>query len=300
MAASADASGLDDIDFVRLVKDRVFGFKIPPRRGGASGYVAAEWKEHQIWVGELRVVSRGPLCRVVLTNKSSGNVFAVCPIRKGGPSAVEKASDSSRYFALRIEDPRSGRHMWLGIGFSQRSDAFDFSVALQEHEKDVDAAENPVAMDLGDAADIDLGGLPADGRIKISLKKPAAGPAGGRAAAGGPRGGGAGAGAGAKPRRTGPIAGGKFALPKPSTTGALAPPKGPAVSRASRAGATSDVGAVTAGVGRMSLGAAPAPAAAAAGADADEDDFFGGGGGGGGGAAGAGSGTGAGDDDWTF
>ena len=39
MAASADASGLDDIDFVRLVKDRVFGFKIPPRRGGASGYV---------------------------------------------------------------------------------------------------------------------------------------------------------------------------------------------------------------------------------------------------------------------
>ena len=39
MAASADASGLDDIDFVRLVKDRVFGFKIPPRRGGTSGYV---------------------------------------------------------------------------------------------------------------------------------------------------------------------------------------------------------------------------------------------------------------------
>lgn len=31
-------------------------------------------------------------------------IFAVAPVRKDGPAAVEKVTDSSRYFALRIEN----------------------------------------------------------------------------------------------------------------------------------------------------------------------------------------------------
>jgi hypothetical protein len=39
MAAAMFSDGADDeVDFVRIVKDRVFAFKIPPRRG-ASGHV---------------------------------------------------------------------------------------------------------------------------------------------------------------------------------------------------------------------------------------------------------------------
>jgi len=87
-------------------------------------------------VCKLVVVTRDRLgeAAVKLLNVDTGKVFAVAPVRKGGPAAVEKVSDSSRYFCLRIENDK-GAHAFVGIAFNNRSDAFDFNVALQDWAK---------------------------------------------------------------------------------------------------------------------------------------------------------------------
>jgi adaptin ear-binding coat-associated protein 1/2 len=65
-----------------------------------------------------------------------GSIFATCPVYadKRGPESVEKVLDSSRYFVLRIEDG-SGRAAFIGMGFNERNDAFDFMAAIQDHQK---------------------------------------------------------------------------------------------------------------------------------------------------------------------
>jgi hypothetical protein len=59
---------------------------------------------------------------------------------------VEPVIDSSRYFVLRIEtqqqDQGPTRHAFIGIGFAERHDAFDFSTTLADYKRhqDVDSS----------------------------------------------------------------------------------------------------------------------------------------------------------------
>ncbi|ORZ04007.1 adaptin ear-binding coat-associated protein 1 NECAP-1 [Syncephalastrum racemosum] len=124
----------EDYESVLLVIRECFVYRIPPRTA-ARGYRAAEWGDlgsSFLWKGRLRVISKGQTCKVVLEDSNTGELFALCPYDPASNS-VEPVLDSSRYFVLKIE--HEGRHAFIGMGFQERSDAFDFNVALQDFTK---------------------------------------------------------------------------------------------------------------------------------------------------------------------
>ncbi|KAJ1341684.1 hypothetical protein BSLG_003706 [Batrachochytrium salamandrivorans] len=57
----------------------------------------------------------------------TGELFVKCPYNLDG-SSVEPVIDSSRYFVIRVVDPASGSHAFLGLGLAERSWAFDLNV----------------------------------------------------------------------------------------------------------------------------------------------------------------------------
>jgi len=124
----------DEYERVLLVKPDVFVYKIPPRTSN-RGYRASDWKlDEPDWTGRLRVIAKGQECIIKLEDKSSGELFAQCPVDKYPGVSVEAVSDSSRYFVIKIMS-ETGRSAFIGIGFADRGDSFDLNVALQDHFK---------------------------------------------------------------------------------------------------------------------------------------------------------------------
>ncbi|KAI4810549.1 adaptin ear-binding coat-associated protein 1-like [Pseudochaenichthys georgianus] len=126
--------GQSEYESVLCVKPEVNVYRIPPRASNRA-IRAADWKlDAPDWTGRMRVTARGKLVFVKLEDKISGELFAQAPVEEFPGLTVETVSDSSRYFVLRIQDD-SGRSAFIGIGFGDRGDAFDFNVALQDHFK---------------------------------------------------------------------------------------------------------------------------------------------------------------------
>ncbi|KAL5034949.1 hypothetical protein RTP6_002718 [Batrachochytrium dendrobatidis] len=129
----------DAYESVLCVIKECLVYRIPPR-ATAKGYRASEWDTTQfLWSGRLRVIAVGDECALHLEDPVTGELFAKCPYDLEG-TAVEPVIDSSRYFVIRVVDPTSGSHAFLGLGVAERSWAFDLNVALQDHTKRVRAA----------------------------------------------------------------------------------------------------------------------------------------------------------------
>lgn len=138
---------MSDVEQILNSTREVFVYKIPPRQS-STGYKAEDWEGNMIWKGRCMVVGRGPVCEIRLEDPSDGSLFATCIVNTapGAPQAVERVVDSSRYFVLRIEDG-SGRHAFIGLGFQERADAFDFQVSIQDYSKRIQREQEP-APDL--------------------------------------------------------------------------------------------------------------------------------------------------------
>lgn len=125
---------MESYESVLLVKNEVFVFKIPPKTSN-RGYRAADWNlQEPQWTGRMRLVAKGEELIMKLEDKTSGELFAKCPIDKYPGVALESVTDSSRYFVVKIQDD-NGRAAYIGLGFGDRSDSFDLNVTLQDHFK---------------------------------------------------------------------------------------------------------------------------------------------------------------------
>lgn len=132
----------DSIQRVLFLTSKVHVYNIPPPT--PKGHVAASWTadpQRQIFTARLRVIETATTLPggeekiktdIVLEDSSNGQLFAAAPYTT--QAVVDSVSDSSRFFALRVQD-EAGRKASLGIGFEERSEAFDFSVSLQEARK---------------------------------------------------------------------------------------------------------------------------------------------------------------------
>ncbi|NXM85987.1 NECP2 protein, partial [Oenanthe oenanthe] len=168
---------------VLCVKPAVLVYRLPPRASN-RGYRAAEWQLDQpAWSGRLRITAKGSTAFIKLEDKTSGEegpaglrapcgrarphqapsrfpgeLFAQAPVEQFPGIAVEGVTDSSRYFVIRIEDG-NGRRAFIGVGFVDRGDAFDFNVALQDHFKWVRQQSELArqAQDMEQGPKLDLG-----------------------------------------------------------------------------------------------------------------------------------------------
>ena len=117
------------MDRTLLAKQTCHVYKIPPGQTSSQGWKANSWAlDNPEWTGKLRLVSKGEGCAIRLEERGSGKLYAECPIEAHPSPAVESVTDSSRYFVIRVSD--SGRTAHLGVGFDDRSDAFDVNVAI--------------------------------------------------------------------------------------------------------------------------------------------------------------------------
>jgi len=105
-------------------------FKIPPRTT-SGGHRASDWTQ-EVWEGKLTVIQKGSNCNIFLIDRNTNAEFARAPVN---PGAVEKCTDSSRYFVLRCVNQNTQQKAFIGLAFNERNDAFEFNVALQDFEK---------------------------------------------------------------------------------------------------------------------------------------------------------------------
>ncbi|ESQ44222.1 hypothetical protein EUTSA_v10006125mg [Eutrema salsugineum] len=141
--SSIDPVSVDDneereaIEIALFQVPECYVYLIPPRKSAAS-YRADEWDVNKwAWEGALKVVSKGEECIIKLVDKTTGELYAQAFLRDGEPHPVEAVIDSSRYFVLRVEEKIAGRvrHAFIGIGFRERTEAYDFQAALHDHMK---------------------------------------------------------------------------------------------------------------------------------------------------------------------
>ncbi|PSN62014.1 adaptin ear-binding coat-associated protein 1 NECAP-1 [Corynespora cassiicola Philippines] len=151
------------IQRILFLAPKVHVYNIPPLTS-TKGYQASTWtadnNKRQIFTARLRILETSipspsgddsdekVTTTLLLEDPSSGQLFAAAPYTN--PNTVEQALDSSRFFAVTVVG--EGRKAVLGMGFEERSEAFDFSIALQDARRVLGLEPKPAASGPGSRA----------------------------------------------------------------------------------------------------------------------------------------------------
>lgn len=91
-------------------------------RDQIRGESSSQWG-HPVWIPN----DASHVHRLTRQDGTTGELFAQVSYVKPF-SQVEPVLDSSRYFVLRVEG-EGGKVAYIGMGFQERGDAFDFQVS---------------------------------------------------------------------------------------------------------------------------------------------------------------------------
>ncbi|KAI9795664.1 MAG: hypothetical protein M1833_006905 [Piccolia ochrophora] len=168
----------DAIQRVLFVAPKVHIYNIPPLTSN-KGYTASTWtadnNKRLIFTARLRIFETAfpaadgneiVKAAIVLEDPATGDLFAAAPY--SSESVVEQVLDSSRFFAVRVQG-EGGRKAVLGVGFEDRSDAFDFGVSLQEARKVQGLEKQPLGLAGGNKPPISADKIPE--KKDFSLKE---------------------------------------------------------------------------------------------------------------------------------
>ncbi|KAL0207748.1 hypothetical protein P9112_012376 [Eukaryota sp. TZLM1-RC] len=151
----------------------------PGPRPSAEGYRAATWNESNFLTkGRLTISAAGDTAYVRIEDEHTDELFAECPVTVDNFSrALERVLDSSRYYVIRVV--HEDKSAYLGMGFKERSESFDFMACLQDHIKHVKASKSSPKGTPNNLSKSDLS-LKEGEQISISIpgKKSSKSPAG--------------------------------------------------------------------------------------------------------------------------
>ena len=151
--ASAAAGPDDNIPWETLLKvRRCYAYQVPVSDGHISVQCESWGLEKPIFTGEMHVLAKNHYLHIRLT--ADGATFAdtvwldCSTVNKPTPleAFIDNARDSSRYFIIRVGDPpgpKPRRVVPIGIGFRERSHAFDLTAAIKDRVAQVQRGESP-------------------------------------------------------------------------------------------------------------------------------------------------------------
>jgi len=171
------------IEQLLLKIDEAFIYRIPPMRS-ADGHRAEDWNLAKPLNTCSLVVNRrdNDLCINIMAERPKPNapegatesyLFAQSIIKVDftNPSHkiehwVNPVVDSSRYFAVRIEDAKTGREAFIGVGFRERNDATNLKFTIEDYINSLKREEKAAELQKQFEESLTVGGDRDDYKVE--------------------------------------------------------------------------------------------------------------------------------------